>query len=131
MATATVRSIGGCSGRGVTDATFTDSYQYLGNGTTFVTGKGQVTTPAPSSDQLEQWSVVDRHDDRDLAQRRLSDADRPEADEQTHGRQLPSRRPQALPRPSRICTKTGLTNVTLTGPVSFTFKQGAARNATC
>ena len=52
IVTATIRSIGrigGCSGGGVTDAAFTDSYKYKGNCTTFVTGKGGVTTPGPSS----------------------------------------------------------------------------------
>ncbi|MGO9876503.1 MAG: hypothetical protein ACLPVY_22230 [Acidimicrobiia bacterium] len=49
---ATVRSIGkigGCKGDGVSYAAFTDSYKYRGNCTTFVTGKGGVTTPGPSS----------------------------------------------------------------------------------
>jgi hypothetical protein len=41
--------IGGCKGGGVSYAAFTDTYTYRGNCSTFVSGKGGVTTPGPSS----------------------------------------------------------------------------------
>jgi len=126
--TATVSSIGkigGCSGGGVTDAAFTDSYTYKGNCNTFVTGKGGVTTPGPSS---LSWSNGKSSTATTTATLLSKPGVLPVvlklASRITAGQFAGTSTSGAVRAvaPAGSCTTTGLAKATLTGSGSFTFK---------
>jgi hypothetical protein len=128
VVTTTVSSIGkigGCSGGGVTDAAFTDSYKYKGNCNTFVTGKGGVTTPGPSS---ISWSNGKSSTATTTATLRSKAGVTPVVLKLTSritagqfAGTSTSGDVKAV-APAGSCTKTGLAKATLTGSGSFTFK---------
>jgi hypothetical protein len=120
-----IGKIGGCTGGGVTDAAFTDSYKYEGNCSTFVTGKGGVTIPGPSS---LSWS----NGKPSVATTTAKLISKPGATPvilklrstiikgQFAGTSA-SGDVKAV-SPAGTCTKTSLSKATLTGAGSFTFK---------
>ena len=128
VVTATVSSIGrigGCTGGGVTGAAFTDSYKYKGNCNSFVSGKGGVTTPGPSS---LSWSngkpsvatttatLLSKAGATPVVLKVTSKITKGEfAGTSASG-------PVKAVAPVGSCTKTGLARATLTGSGSFTFK---------
>jgi hypothetical protein len=128
VVTATVSSIGrlgGCSGGGVTGAAFTDSYRYQGNCTTFISGKGGVTTPGPSS---ISWSNG-KSSSATTTATLLSKAGVTPVVFKLTSRittgQFAGRSTSGAVRavaPAGSCTKFGLAKATLTGTGQFTFK---------
>ncbi len=128
VVSATVSSIGrigGCSGGGVTGAAFTDSYKYKGNCTTFVTGKGGVTTPGPSS---LSWSngkaSVATTTATLLSKSGVTPVVLKVTSTITKGQfaGTTASGPVKAVAPAGSCTKAGLAKATLTGSGSFTFK---------
>ena len=120
-----VGRIGGCTGGGVKGAAFADSYTYKGNCTSFVTGKGGVTTPGPSA---LLWS----NGKSSTATTTASLASKPGATPVllkvtstiTKGQfagTTASGKVKAS-SPAGTCQTTGLGRATLTGSGSFTFK---------
>jgi len=128
IVTATVSSIGhigGCKGGGVTGAAFTDSYKYKGNCNSFVSGKGGVTTPGPSSLSWSNGrpsvatttaSLLSKPGKTPVVLKITSKITKGQfAGTSTSG-------PVKAVAPKGSCTNTGLAKATLTGSGSFTFK---------
>jgi len=128
VVTATVSSIGkigGCSGGGITDAAFTDSYKYKGNCTTFVSGKGGVTTPGPSSISWSNGKSSTATTTATLLSKAgVTPVVLKLTSRITAGQFAGTSTSGAVKAvaPAGSCTKTGLAKATLTGSGSFTFK---------
>ena len=121
----TVGAITGCSGGGVKGAAFTDSYKYKGNCTTFVTGKGGVTTAGPSSLSWSNGKSSSAHTTATLASKPGVTPVVLKLSSTITGGQFAGMSTSGKVRadsPPGTCRTIGLGSATLTGTGTFTFK---------